>query len=82
MARWMDEAAQHTLVLCLWGFPTFPLREAHSFILISNLYLSFRKPHLQSTRVDLGLDFIAFLLQVKPQTTLTYSDIFPKNPSY
>lgn len=72
----------HGLVLCLQGLPSFPLREAHSFILILNLNLSFREPHLQSTKIDLSIDFIAFLLQGKPQATLTSSDVSPQSLSY
>ena len=37
-----NQLSVHILVLCLQSLPSFPLREVHSFILISNLYLSFR----------------------------------------
>ena len=54
----------HNLVLYLESLLSFCLREVYSFILILNsLYLPFRKPHLQSTSIDLSLDFITFLLQ-------------------
>lgn len=54
----------HSLVLYLESLLSFSLREVYSFILISNsFYLPFRKPHLQSTSIDLSLDFITFLLQ-------------------
>ena len=54
----------HTLVLYLESLLSFCLRKVYSFILILNsLYLPFRKPPLQSTSIDLSLDFITFLLQ-------------------
>lgn len=88
MNGWMDEGVEllatplgsspvRSPVPRLQSLSHVPLRGTQSFILISNLCSSFRKPHLQSTRVDLRLDFITFLLQGKPQATQTYSDMFP-----
>ena len=90
MDGWMDDEGEvfavafrqylsvRNLVFYLESLLSLYLREVYSFILISNnLYLPFRKPHLQSTSVDLSLDFITFLLQANSMAHWPTAMSFP-----